>query len=168
MDEHASDGRVVSTIVSFIREIGLLVIEGQVQDPTFLPGILVDHGTLRFDGGKLQYPGDLLHEAGHLAVMPPERRRRAHVTVGKDGGEEMAAIAWSWAALVHLKMDPGVVFHSAGYHGGGQAIVENFAAGRYFGVPFLQWRGLTFEPRQAKRLGVEPFPTMLKWLCDDE
>ena len=39
------------------------------------------------------YPGDMLHEAGHLAVVPPERRLEMDKHAGDDGGEEMAAIA---------------------------------------------------------------------------
>jgi hypothetical protein len=43
---------------------------------------------------------------------------------------------------------------------------EPSAERRYFGVPALQWIGLTAEPRRARELGVPPFPHMLKWLRD--
>jgi hypothetical protein len=36
-------------------------------------------------------------------------------------GEEMAAIAWSYAACVHLGLEPTVVFHSDGYKGGSES-----------------------------------------------
>jgi hypothetical protein len=74
--------------------------------------------------------------------------------VGDNGGEELGAIAWSYAAALHLQLDPGVVFHEHGYRGGSQSMLENFAAGRYIGVPMLQWRGLC---------GNE-YPRMLRWL----
>lgn len=167
MSETLTENGLVDTIEDFLREIGLNVWDDEIHDQTFLPGILIDHGTLRVDRTELQYPGDLLHEAGHLAVMTPERRRCAHVNVGKDGGEEMAAIAWSYAAALHLQLDPAIVFHSGGYRGGSRALIENFARGQYIGVPLLQWMGLTTEPRPAKARGVEPYPKMEKWLRDE-
>ena len=78
--------------------------------------------------------------------------------MGDDGGDELGAIAWSYAAALHLQLDPGVVFHEQGYHGGSQSILENFAAGRYIGVPMLQWRGLTLDEKSARPLGVEALP----------
>ena len=84
--------------------------------------------------------------------------------MGDDGGDELGAIAWSYAAALHLRLDPSVVFHEHGYHGGSQSILENFAAGRYIGIPTLQWRGLTLDEKKARALGVKPYPHMLRWL----
>ena len=57
----------------------------------------------------------------------------------------MMAIAWSYAASVHLQLDPSVVFHADGYRGGSQSLIENFTGGRYIAVPTLQWLGMTAE-----------------------
>lgn len=111
-------------------------------------------------------PGDLLHEAGHLAVIPPEKRKRVQGNMGKDRGEEMTAIAWSYAASVHLALGPSVVFHDGGYRGWSKAFIENFTNGRYVGVPMLQWIGLTADNKRAKEMGVEPYPHMIKWLLN--
>ncbi len=167
MNESLNENELVDTIMGFLSEIGLSVCDGEIRGQTFLPGILIDHGTLRVDRTQLEYPGDLLHEAGHLAVMTPERRQRTHINVGKDGGEEMAAIAWSYAAALHLQIDPAIVFHNGGYRGGSSALLENFAQGRYIAVPLLQWMGLTTEPKPARARGVEPYPKMEKWLRDE-
>ena len=86
--------------------------------------------------------------------------------MGADGGLEMAAIAWSYAAAVHLNLDPAVVFHEEGYRGGAQTILENFQAGRYIGVPLLQYMGLTADAKRAQAINVEPYPHMLRWLRD--
>jgi hypothetical protein len=158
-----SDG-TFSTIASFLARIGLPVEIGEIGQPTFLPGIHVEGGILRVDPPKLSWPGDLLHEAGHLALLSGERRRQVTGSVGDDGGEEMGAIAWSYAAAVHLQLDPAVVFHEHGYHGGGQSLCENFAEGRYIGVPMLQWLGLTLDAPSAGPLGEKPYPHMLRWL----
>ena len=88
---------LVVSIFKFMADCGLVILEGNIEE-SFPPDVLIDHGTLRIDYGKLLYPGDILHEAGHLAVMSPESRNRAHVNIGTNGGEEMAALAWSYAA----------------------------------------------------------------------
>jgi hypothetical protein len=40
--------------------------------------------------------------------------------------EEMMANCWSYAACVHLKLNPYFVFHEEGYRGGGSYIANNF------------------------------------------
>jgi hypothetical protein len=143
-------------IVKFIETIGLPCRPGPVPDATVLPGILIENGGIVYDLAKLRYPGDLLHEAGHLAVMSPERRQRARPDVGKYAAEEMMAIAWSYAAAVHLDLDPAVVFHEDGYRGGSASILESFAAPSPVGVPMLRWFGMT----------TGDFPVMTRWLYD--
>ncbi len=157
---------VAEQIISFLIEIGLEVRKGEIQQTTFLPGIAMDCGALIVDGSKLLYPGDLLHEAGHLAVIPAERRKQKRNYVGKKAAEEMMAIAWSYAAPVHLGLEPNVVFHADGYRGGSQALIENFTQGRYIGVPMLQWIGLTADEKRAPQLGIKPYPNMIAWLLD--
>lgn len=155
---------IAEKIIAFLREIGLRVETGDLPEPTILPGITIRHGVLIVDEHRLCYPGDLLHEAGHLAVVSPDRRRTLDQEVGHEPAEEMTAIAWSYAAALHLQIDPAVVFHPDGYRGGSDSLLENFAAGRYVGVPMLQWAGIACEPKRAQELGVAPYPHMLQWL----
>ena len=156
----------IEKIVAFLAEIGIEVIWTELQQQTFLPGITAERGAILIDQSKLLYPGDLLHEAGHLAVILPEKRKLAQGNMGKDRGEEMMAIAWSYAALVHLGLEPSLVFHEGGYRGWSKAFIENFTKGRYVGVPLLQWIGLTADNKRAKEMGVKPYPHMNKWLLD--
>jgi len=153
-------------MTAFLKGIGLPVRFGEIGEPTVVPGILIDKGVIVVDEAQLKYPGDLLHEAGHLAVMPAARRSQIHRDVGNDPAEEMAAIAWSYAAALHLELDPAVVFHEAGYRGGSQSILENFAAGHYFGVPMLQWPWFTEDGRTATANGRRPYPEMICWLSE--
>jgi hypothetical protein len=153
-------------IIRFLLDIGFQIRNAELTQQTFLPGIAVDQGTLLIDESKLLYPGDLLHEAGHLAVIPAERRSRAQGDVSKRASEEMMAIAWSYAALVYLGLEPDVVFHDGGYKGWSRALIENFTNGRYIGVPMLQWIGLTADERSAKQRGIRPYPEMIKWVLD--
>jgi hypothetical protein len=157
---------LLEVIIRFLLDIGFQIRKAELIQQTFMPGITVDQGVILIDEAKLLYPGDLLHEAGHLAVIPAEKRRRAQGDVGKKASEEMMAIAWSYAALVHLGLEPSVVFHEGGYRGWSGALIENFTSGRYIGVPMLQWVGLTADEKRAEEKGIKPYPGMIKWLLD--
>ena len=146
---------IVERMVSFLEGIGLSVRTGEIAGQCFLPGVTIEGGVLVIDEEHLLYPGDLLHEAGHLAVLPPEARSEIYSDAGADAGFEMGAIAWSYAAARHLGIDPAIVFHDAGYKGNSTALLENFAAARYIGVPILEWVGLTT---------AKTYPTMGRWL----
>jgi len=157
---------IVERILSFFTRIGLPAERGEVGPDSFLPGLTIRSGVLVFDETLLTYPGDLLHEAGHLAMMEPAVRRTCSGDVGDDAGFEMAAIAWSYAAVLELGLAPETVFHAAGYKSGGSNIVENFSKGHYIGVPILQWLEMTTEhTSRTPPDAVGPFyPAMRKWL----
>jgi len=59
---------VTRRIADFLADIGIKVASVSISRKTFLPGILVESGRILVDETQLTYPGDLLHEAGHLAV----------------------------------------------------------------------------------------------------
>lgn len=149
-------------LAGFVRDIGLPVRVCPLPEPTFLPGLDIRFGELLIDEGRLAYPGDILHEAGHIAVADPAERQLEKLDPGP--GDEMATIAWSFAAARHLDIPLEVVFHPEGYKGDAGALIENFSTGHYIGVPLLQLYGLSLEPRLAAEAGVDPFPHMLRWL----
>jgi len=155
-----SQGDWQTRIIAFIESIGIEVATKSIPS-SFLPGVTIEQGTLFFDPERLLHCGDLLHEAGHIAVTAPEERFRA---VDPDAGLEMAAIAWSWAALKHLELPADVVFHEGGYRGASQSIIEAFQTGPGFGVPLLEWVGMTATGQRAEEAGVAPFPHMLRWV----
>src|SRR6218665_1336524 len=84
-------------ILAFLDEIGIPVSQGTTRADSFLPGIEIRDGGLVIDPAQHFYPGDLLHEAGHIACTDPANRPTL-CNVESDPGEEMAAIAWSYAA----------------------------------------------------------------------
>lgn len=155
-------------IAGFLLDVGLMVRPETLEEWTFLPGIKIDHGSLLVDESRLLHPGDLLHEAGHLAVAQPGLRQDISGKIvpdeGQRGGDEMAAIAWSYAAAVHLGLDPSIVFHQGGYKGDSAALLDNFTNGRYIGVPLLQWMDMTADDERARQAGIEPYPKMIAWL----
>lgn len=145
-------------IVDFLRAIGIPV-EAAAVDDGFLPAIAVCDGALFYDPARLAWPGDLLHEAGHLAVTDPARRPTVSA-FDSDGGDEMAAIAWSYAAALAAGIDPRVVFHDAGYRGEGAWLAATFAGGSFIGLPMLRYYGLAAFPDEE----AAPYPAMKHWL----
>ena len=157
-------------IAGFLTEIGLAVCPAKLDGQTFLPGILVSRGALLVDEKKLAFPGDLLHEAGHLAVAPAAYRAQLSDEVILPDVNlallEAQAILWSYAACLHLGIAPQIVFHEGGYRGRSEELLFNFSLGIFAGVGGLEEYGMTYADRNAAKLGVAPFPQMRKWLRD--
>ena len=155
-------------LADFISEIGLEILSVTIEGKTFLPGILVENGKILADETKLTYPGDLLHEAGHLALAPRDLRPKLSGEVALPGVRmepvEVGVIAWSYAAILHLGLDPRVVFHAGGYGVESERVMQNFTLGAYIGVNVLQDAGLAAMGNKAIELGVRPYPQMIKWL----
>ncbi|MCJ8211347.1 hypothetical protein MUY27_16635 [Mucilaginibacter sp. RS28] len=164
------DENTFHTILNFLGEIGIKVVLSPLNEPTFLPGLKIQDGGLIIDTDKLSYPGDILHEAGHIAVTGIDTRPLLNEELIKNdhssGGKEMAAIAWSYAACKYLNIDPVHVFHADGYKGAADNILENFNAGRYFGVPLLAYYGMTNDATTHKTPDNQyiTYPGMKHWL----
>ncbi|WP_102796028.1 hypothetical protein [Bowmanella denitrificans] len=149
-------------IVAFLRRVGINVHYSSIETKTFLPGLLIERGQLLIDREKLKYPGDLLHEAGHIAVTEPEHRPRLTGDVHQCGhgpAEEMSAIAWSWAASREIGIHPEVLFHPDGYKGASENYIEAFQLAQGFGYPMLIYWGLTNPPGEP-----DGYPKMARWL----
>ena len=161
---------LIQRITQFIKSIGIPVVFDTITEETFVPGILINKGTLVVDESRLLYPGDLLHEAGHIAVAFPADREVMYGNVGamteknQSDGEEMMAIAWSYAACVHLNIDPAIVFHPHGYKGSSEWYIEQYTAGNMLYLPLLQWGGFCYDAVNAEKNGAQPFPQMIRWL----
>jgi len=154
--------------IRFLKTIGIPVHFRPVATDCFLPGISIVNGEIIVDMEKLKYPGDILHEAGHIAVVPAKDRSTLNeqtiIQREQRDAEEMMVIAWSYAACVHLGIDAGFVFHDDGYKGGGSYIADNFKEGNYFGVPMLQWTGMALVKMDEEKPDLPVYPVMLHWL----
>ena len=179
MDTMAKDERIefsdnmhtgLEKCIDFLHQIGISTRNDKLPADCFLPGLTIEAGVIIVDRDALIYPGDILHEAGHIAIIPsPERQTLNVEAIAKRPSreaEEMMAIAWSYSACVYIGLDPSFVFHDDGYKGGGSYIKDAFLAKQYFGLPMLQWVGMTTDEKNARVLHVEPFPHMIKWLRD--
>jgi hypothetical protein len=161
---------LTAAIVDFLRRIGIeCELAELAEEDCFLPGIRLERGRLLVDRQRLLYPGDLLHEAGHLAVVPPAARSEMSGASTEVAGidmatAEVAAVPWSYAAALAAGVDPAAVFHDGGYRGHGKGLLFNFSIGAPVGVHLLEEIGLTLGPSRARELGAEPYPHMLRWL----
>lgn len=149
----------VAKITSFLESIGIPVVNQELPSDTFLPGLTIKGDNIIMDPKKLKYPGDLLHEAGHIAVTEKHIRQLIGTSkINKDWptpGDEIATILWSFAAANHLELELNVVFHPNGYKNDSDWLIKEFSNKNYIGLPLLEWMELTSS---------KSFPKMDKWL----
>jgi hypothetical protein len=160
---------LVDKIVAFLRlEVGLTVLETELATDTFLPGLTLRGTTILFDRRKLENSGDLLHEAGHLALLPAAVRAQyaddiTLIPADLMDAAELGALAWSYAAITHLGLPPEIVFHARGYHGRSEGLLLGFSMGIFPGFTQLENAGMALNKTNAVAIGAAPFPTMLRW-----
>jgi hypothetical protein len=153
---------VLKQIFQFFDEISIPYNFTEIEKETFLPGIQIKNGSLQIDLEKLKYPGDLLHEAGHIAVSLSAERESLNDNViennSEKAGEEIAVLLWSFAAARKIGLPTEIVFHEDGYKGEAKWLAEQFESENYIGLPLLQWMGLTDIECE------NTFPKMKTWL----
>ena len=154
----------LDAILSFLDAIGIPSRPAELPEGTFLPAVAIDAGPLVYDPQRLRWPGDLLHEAGHIAVTPPAAR--AGLSGALEGSEaaphggEVEAIAWSWAAAMHLGLAPQELFHPDGYKGQSAGLLLSYSLGVWPGAFGLAQAGMTLVGETAQEAGVPPYPRM--------
>ena len=153
---------LVIELATFVRSIGIEVQACPINRKTLFPGLEIREGAVLVDEDQLIHPGNILHEAGHIAVHDPDRRKEAKFLPSK--GEELGALAWSYAATMHLGLFSELVFYPGSFQGWDTSLIENFAEGRFLGVPLLQRYGMALEQRFASEEGLKPYPHMLRWV----
>lgn len=178
------DDSSYSAIKNFLIGIRFFVRETALKDDCFLPGIWVDGMTINVDLEKLKHPGDLLHEAGHVAIVPSIFRPKLfgdveksllpiakeyldnHSMIRPDGTEDLIirgyiqageheAMAWSFAAAIACNIYPMLVFHYDGYDGNGESICDRLKEKSFYGLNGMVAAGMT---------NLSIFPKMIRWL----
>ena len=157
-------------IFDFIADIGLPIREATLPEGTFLPGVELREGGILVDPLRLLWPGDLLHEAGHLAVLPSRVRHIAEDdqpnAADAEHAGELEAMAWAYAATIALDVPMDVLIHEGGYQGRSRDVLQMYAFGIYPGLRGLCDAGLTAAPGFTPDCGEVCYPRMLKWLRD--
>ncbi len=157
---------VVDKITAFLQYIGIAFAFQPITGEGFMPGIALNDGVIIIDMEQLKYPGDILHEAGHIAtLLPEERLASGKLPDTPDSlGNEITAQAWSYAACVAIGLDPSVVFHDDGYRGSAQKLIEIFSSDHPIALPTLQWMGMTYDKKNAEKLNTLAYPHMICWV----
>jgi len=154
---------LTNRISDFLTSIGIGVHPATLDEATFLPGIAVRGGELQVDESRLLYPGDLLHEAGHLALLPGGERMLATDEIAHENPAvvEVGAMAWSYAASKYLGIDAREVFHEGGYRGHSRALLRSYELGVYLGAEVLVRFGLTSSLGESVE---HRYPRMRRWV----
>lgn len=157
-------------VTGFLKDIGITVIEGPVSGDSFLPGVRIANGMIVHDIASLRWPGDLLHEAGHIATMPSALRHLLNdalqESISAPHAGEVEATAWAYAAIVHLGLPPSVLFHDEGYDGRSASLILTYTHGVYPGCFGLSQAGMTLLGDEADAAAIAPYPNMHQWLRD--
>lgn len=166
---HYQDHQYLEPILRFLDEINLPYQLQPINGKMFLPGIMIRKGTIIIDKEKLKFPGDILHEAGHIAVAPADVRSKLTSPVNAQldfdaATHEMMTLAWSYAAALESGTPLDVLFHAEGYKGQGDNISYGFQSGQYIGLPMLQYLGMACDANHAAKNNTQPFPAMIHWL----
>jgi hypothetical protein len=146
--------------LAFLDQIGIELDRIADHEAQLLDGLAIVEGRLLIDPAVPVWPSDLLHEAGHIAVCASEARARLG-PVEADGGDEMAALAGSYAASLQCGVSLDLLFDDGGYRGDSAMLREAFASGAYVGVPMLGFFGLCDPDGHP---ADHPFPPMKRWL----
>lgn len=172
-----ADTSAVERTTAFLDAIGIPTL-ARAGAKGFLDAIDIVDGTLHYDPQGVR-SSDLLHEAGHLAVIPSEWRGRANGDLDivfkemcedafsrfeVDSPElravmqsgEAEATAWSYAAGVAIGLDPDDIIHPDDYDGEGETVRLQLSFSSHFGVHGLRHGGMIES--------VRTYPAMLRWL----
>lgn len=176
---------------AFLNAIGLpTTLVDTLEQEGFLPGVWIHHGTLHFTT-KAQV-GDLLHDAGHLAVIPSSFRSMMHgnlynslrqilsstsaldpedpTAIAVMQADDLSATAWGWACGIHLGIDPKLVIPAESYGNSGDEIRGMLTHNRYLGIHGLQRSGFCsarapFTDGSSTTSETRPiFPKLAFWL----
>ncbi|MEP9356377.1 hypothetical protein ABLE93_22740 [Xanthobacter sp. KR7-65] len=173
---------------TFLQSIGIAVtIDPVAAKGGFLPGLRVRGATITVAAADHDLAGDMMHEAGHIAVTPSLFRDQldgntnavlpamfawldAHpaafgypenpVARAIMQSLETEAIAWSYAAALAADIDSRLPFLK-GFGGGGLDIHHQVEHGQHLGIHGLAHGGMTELPW---RHSVTPFPKMKRWM----
>lgn len=172
-----------SRAISFLREIGLCV-ELVPGAKGFVDGVLIVDGGLHVDPSAPV--SGLLHEAGHVAIMPAKYRHLLNGDISggikamfddmslteldPDGPLYRAALqcsdpeatAWAWAAGRHLGIQPEEIILDEEYDNDGDGIRRMLAVSQYYGINGLSHAG--FCVRGIMGTAQTRYPVMTYWL----
>jgi hypothetical protein len=169
-------------VLNFLGTIKIFYELTDSHIEAFLPGVSIDRGKIIINVSELKMLGDILHEAGHYAIIPlPYRNYIVNSDLDElydsfesefpdlllpDGSEnpigraliqvdEQAVIAWSYAAAVACGLDVATMHFEDTFTAPWTEIVHGLRKNCDAGVASLHY---------AKMTTKTTFPRMIRWL----
>lgn len=150
-------------VITFIQSIGIKVIKVDVIQHTFIDGVKIVNGCIHItENTKVS---NLLHEAGHLAIIPANLRHLADGDLDDAFKKifeitsklphdhpiqrvliqcsDVEATAWAWSVGCHLGIPHSEIIDEEDYEGEGGNIRFMLSCGKYFGINGLAASGMT-------------------------
>ncbi len=171
----------------FLNSIGIPCHRVREACGSFLVNVRITNGELYYD--QLALASDMLHEAGHIAIFPPEARSHLSGDLKKAYGVLQAlmeasddetfhrkamqtsdpeATAWAYAAGKHIGLPDDVIIRDEDYDDTGDSIRFGLSLNSYLGINGLHHAGFCTVKSEAyaKICGLPVYPTLAKWLQD--
>ena len=163
-------------VIAFLKDIGIALRECPGAEG-FLKGITFEAGVMIYDPDQTT-SSDLLHEAGHVAVIPARYRHlvggdldETFAIMGRDldqleiDSPEMRAIlqsgeaeatAWSYAAGKAIGLKDRDIIADSDFSDQGASVRTMLSFGAHFGVHGLVHGGMCANKRE--------YPKLTRWL----
>ncbi len=170
-------------VMSFLSEIGLAVAVEKGASG-FIDGVELIEGGLRVD--PKASPSCLLHEAGHLAVVPAQFRHYLNGNIanglirafeeiearGLPGDDPLyrkmlqagdtEATAWAWAVGKALDIPEELIIRDEDYDETGESIRLGLSHNAYIGINGIA--NADFCSARRSHRGLPVYPTLAFWL----
>lgn len=174
-------------VQAFLREIGLPVREVEGVRGFLGLGVAIERGTLVLDPHHAR-PSTLLHEAGHLCIVPACYRSLmdgnlhgsframgddwAMMNLDPDDAFSRAMIqisdpevtAWAWAAGQHLGLRPEEIIEDEDYNGTGEDMRLCLRHRAYCGIHGLKHAGFCEVRANPFRPDQPVYPELRFWV----
>lgn len=180
----------VNKIIDFARSIGLLIhTQSRISSDSFVPNVLIQKGEI-FVNPELVTVSDLLHECGHLALIPKIYRTyfSGNLYKGFDiylsgtteidslsyylmqASDDAGVTAWSWAVGKHFNIPDEDIIEDCSYDHSGEFVRHELRSGWHSGVSGLHYAKYTAKnDLRLVKTGTPKnvFPAMDFWTADE-
>lgn len=173
----------LNQVVEFLIAIGLPVVRCE-RTGGFVPDVRIVNGALHVTD-QATAP-NVLHEAGHLAIIPAryrplmdddieagiERMMEAIDWSDPDAPEcrmatqcgETEATAWAWAAGIHLGLEHTDIIADEDYGRQGAGVRWRLEHDAYLGINGLCHAGFCGRGELGRKRGLPLYPALSYWL----
>lgn len=168
-------------VINFLNSIGIKCHIVENVKNSFLKAILIKDGELYLT--KKCNISDILHEAGHLAILPPLYRKQANgdlkvllkkmykeidTTLPENEKymycEDNEATAWAFSCGTYLKLPHSQIILKKQYQNTGKDVLFGLRHNSHFGIHGLARAGWCSVKKIHTTVDKPLYPNLNKWL----